>query len=198
MIPEDSAAFRLARLTLLLAVVAEFSPDGADAERLGVYDFLAAHPLLLARDPADPDRRALLLAGFDDRALAYASPAQRYVTGLQRLPSDLGVLIGRGLAEVRLDGRVRYRLTAEGRSVAGQMTAMYSRAYTTAARVVLRRTRRLSGRKLRENMREWLTVIPEPATGRLDPAHVIDLAPDPASSPSTGTAWRTGFTEDET
>jgi hypothetical protein len=201
--PENSAAFRLARLTLMLAVVGEFTPEGIDAERLGMYDFLAAHPLLLAREDTDPDRLALQMAGFDDNALGYASAAQRFVTGQLRLPGDLGVLIGRGLVEVTMDGRIRYRLTDQGQVVARQFTAMYSQAYTAAARVVLRRARRLSGRKLRENMRQWLTVIPEPTVGRLDPAHVIDLDSDSLDSdtgapPSTRTAWRTGFPEDET
>ena len=44
MSPDDSQTFRLARLLLLLDVA-----DELDAERLGVYDFLAAHPLLFAR-----------------------------------------------------------------------------------------------------------------------------------------------------
>jgi hypothetical protein len=196
--PESYTEFRIARLILLLAVVGEVIPDGVDAERLGMYDFLAAHPLLMAREDSDPDRLALQMAGFDDNALGYASAGQRFVTGQLRLSSDLSVLIGRGLVEAAVEGRIRYRLTAEGQAVARQFTAMYSQAYTAAARVVLRRARRLSGRRLRENMRKWLTVVPEPTAGRLDPAHVIDLDSDTGAPPPTRTAWRTGFPEDET
>jgi ABC-three component (ABC-3C) system Middle Component 2 len=187
MIPEDDPVFRQARLILLLAAAG----DGLDLERLGCYDFLAEHPLLLARDEADPDRLPLLLAGFDDRAISYASAPHRFVSRQLSLPRDIESLVARGLVEVSMDGRIRYRLTDAGRTLAGQFTARYSQAYTTAARIVLRRVRRLSGRKLRENMRDWLTVAhPDRLGGRLDPAHVIDLDPTPE--------WRSGFPEDET
>lgn len=188
MIPEDDPVFRQARLILLLAAAGE----GLDAERLGIYDFLAEHPLLLARDEADPDRLPLLLAGFDDRATSYASAPHRFVSRQLNLPRDIETLVRAGLVEVSMDGRIRYGLTDAGRTLAGQFTARYSQAYTAAARIVLRRVRRLSGRKLRENMREWLTVVAVPhhgrPGGRLDPAHVIDL--DPASE-------RSGFPEDD-
>jgi hypothetical protein len=193
MIPEDDPVFRQARLILLLAATSEVTAEGLDAERLGIYDFLAEHPLLLARDEADPDRLPLLLAGFDDRATSYASAPQRFVSRQLNLPRDIETLVAAGLVEVSMDGRIRYRLTDAGRTLAGQFTARYSQAYTAAARIVLRRVRRLSGRKLRENMREWLTVVAVPhhgrPGGRLDPAHVIDL--DPASE-------RSGFPEDYT
>ncbi len=189
MIPEEDAVFRQARLILLLAAAG----DGVDLERLGIYDFLAANPLLLARDETDPDRLPLLLAGFDDRAISYLSAPHRFVSRQLSLRGDVDTLVARGLVEVTGDGRIRYRLTDAGRTLAGQFSARYSQAYTAAARIVLRRVRRLSGRKLRENMREWLTVVavPHPGrfSGRLDPAHVIDL--DPASQ-------RSGFPEDDT
>jgi hypothetical protein len=188
-IPEEDAVFRQARLVLLLAAV----DDGVDLERLGIYDFLAANPLLLARDETDPDRLPLLLAGFDDRALSYASAPHRFVSRQLSLRRDVDTLVARGLVELTGDGRIRYRLTDAGRTLAGQFSARYSQAYTASARIVLRRVRRLSGRKLRENMREWLTVVAVPRPGRLggrlDPAHVIDL--DPASE-------RPGFPEDYT
>jgi hypothetical protein len=189
MIPEDDAVFRSARLILLLAA----ADEAVDLERLGIYDFLAENPLLLAREETDPDRLPLLLAGFDDRATSYASAPHRFVSRQLRLSQDVATLVANGLVEVVADGRIRYRLTAAGRTLAGQFTARYSQAYTAAARVVLRRVRRLSGRKLREKMREWLTVIAAPhhgrLGGRLDPAYVIDL--DPASE-------RSGFPEDDT
>jgi hypothetical protein len=195
---ESDQPFRLARLILLLAVVEELEPAGVDAERLGVYDFLAANPLLVARDEGDPDRLTLRLAGFDDRALGYASPAHRFATGQLRLPADLGRLVAHGLVTVTVAGRIRYRLTPRGRLMAGQFTAMYARSYTAAAGIVVRRLRRLSGRKLRDNLRDWLTVTSEPHHGRLDPVDAIETRPTMDGTSSTGTAWRTGFPEDET
>ena len=157
MTPEDLTAFRQVRLLLVLAAAGE---DGLDAERLGVYDFLAGHPLLLARADDDPDRTALRLAGFDERALAYESPAQRFVTAQLYLGRDLGALVARGLVDVAARGRVTYRLTEEGAAMVSRFTAMYGQSYITAVRVVIRRLRRLSGRKLREGLREWLLPVP--------------------------------------
>lgn len=181
---DESATFRRARLLLVLSVSADWDPDGIDVERLGVYDFLAVHPLLVARQPDDPDRLALRLAGFDDRAVAYASPAQRFVTAQQFLGRDLAVLTDSGLVARTVAGRVRYRLTAAGATLAGQFTAMYAQSYLTAARIVIRRARRMSGRKLRESLRHWLTALPHPHSDE----RVPDVAPSgdsagPAPSP---------------
>jgi hypothetical protein len=195
-VAENDAIFRLARLTLLLRVVEETDPAGIDLERLGIYGFLAAHPLLVASGEADPDRTALLLAGFDDRALSYASPAQRYAGELLRLPHDVTQLVAYGLATCEPRGRIRYRLTPAGHDLAGQITARYAHSYTAAARIVVRRLRRLSGRKLRDNVRTWLSISTGPPHRRLDPADVIDPVPEVA--PSNGTAMRTSFPEDET
>lgn len=192
---EGDQVFRLARLTLLLAATDEAYPDGIDAERLGIYDFLAANPLLLAHADNDPDRVGLLLAGFDDRALSYASPTQRYVTGQESLPGDLARLVAYGLATCTVSGRIRYRLTDGGHDLAVQFGAMYARSYTVAARIVVGRLRRLSGRKLRDNLRKWLTVKAGGHHGRLDPADVIE--PHPEATTPTRTAWRTGFPEDK-
>jgi len=156
MTPDDVAVFRQARLLLAL----ECAGEPLDAEHLGVYDFLAAHPLLLARAEDDPDRTALRLAGFDDRAVAYASPAQRFVTAQLRLGDDLAALVGRGLVQVTAAGRVTYQLTAEGAGMAARFTAMYAQLYRTAARIVIRRLRRRSTRRLREGLRQWLVPAP--------------------------------------
>ncbi|GIH15663.1 hypothetical protein [Rugosimonospora africana] len=176
--PDDSPLLRQARLLLLLSVTAETAPDGVDAERLGICDFLAVHPLLLARLDGDPDRLSLRLAGFDDRAVGYASPAQRFVTAQLRLAGDLAELVGRGLVSVHPAGRIRYRLTPRGEDMADTFTAMYSQSYLAAARVVIRRTRRLSGRKLRAGLRQWLMVD---ADAPLHPAFplVDEHVPDP-------------------
>ncbi|MFG2039732.1 hypothetical protein [Dactylosporangium sp. NPDC048998] len=156
MTPDDLTAFRQARILLVLAGAGE---EGVDAERLGVYEFLAGHPLLLARAEDDPDRTALRLAGFDDRNVAYASPAQRFVTAQLHLGRDLAALVARGLVRVTAAGRVTYRLTDEGATMASRFTAMYAQSYITAVRIVIRRLRRLSGRKLREGLRHWLLPV---------------------------------------
>ncbi|WP_432992813.1 hypothetical protein [Dactylosporangium sp. CA-233914] len=156
MTPDELSAFRRARLLLVLAVAGE----GIDAERLGVYEFLAGQPLLLARSDDDPDRTALRLAGFDDRTVAYASPAQRFATAQLHLGRDLATLVAQGLVGVTAAGRVTYRLTDEGSSMARRFTAMYAQSYITAVRIVVRRLKRLSGRKLREGLRQWLLPVP--------------------------------------
>ena len=178
---DESATFRRARLVLLLAAGGDWYPAGIDVERLGIYDFLAVHPLLVARRHDDPDRHTLRLAGFDDRAVAYASPAQRFVTAQQFLAGDLAVLVEAGLVSMIVAGRIRYRLTPQGASLAAQFTAMYAQSYLTAARIVIRRARRLSGRKLRESLRNWLAPRPPP----LSDERVPDVAP---SGDSTGPA----------
>jgi hypothetical protein len=152
--PDDLAGFRCARLLILLELLAGQDPEGTDAERLALYDFFAAHPLLLARDEHDPDRLHLRLAGFDDRAIAYASPGHRLATAQQRLPRDLTLLIGWGLVGVNAAGRIRYGVTRDGLDAARGLTAAYTSSYRTAARIVVRRLRPLSGRKLRETVRD--------------------------------------------
>ncbi|HKT02965.1 MAG TPA: hypothetical protein VJT31_25825 [Rugosimonospora sp.] len=189
--PDDTAQFRHARLVLLLLVVAEWDHGGVDAERLAIYDFLAEHPLLLARRGDDPDRFALRLAGFDDRALAYASPAQRFTAARLCLARDLAALIGQGLVRVTAAGRVRYRLTPEGVAVANQFNSTYAHAYMTAGRIVVRRVRRLSGRGLRENLRQWLTPVADMPVGAL---HAADVSGDDDDLDASGRGGRPGRT----
>jgi hypothetical protein len=152
-IPDEMAVFRRARLLVLLDLLAEETPAGVDAERAGVYDFLAAHPLLLVRDDDDPDRFALLMAGFDDRAVAYASPGQRLATAQSHLGRDLTALAATGLVEMVAAGRIRYRATDEGRAAVAALSATYVVSYRMSARIIVRRLRRLSGRRLREAVR---------------------------------------------
>ena len=75
---------------------------------------------------------------------------------------------------------------------------MYAHSYAAAARVVVGRLRRLSGTKLRESMREGLTVTAGARRGRLGPVDVIDLVPDPDATTPPRMAWPTGFPEDDT
>ncbi|WP_205752784.1 hypothetical protein [Cryptosporangium phraense] len=159
--PDDEPVFRCARLLLLLDLVRERTANGVDVERLGIYDFFAAHPLLLVAEPADPDRTTLRLAGFDDRAIAYTGAGQRLVTTQQRLPADLTALISSGLVEMIVDGRVRYRLTEPGQQAAARLTAAYAHSYRLAARIVLKRLRRLSARKLRQTVRSRTAALPD-------------------------------------
>jgi hypothetical protein len=195
---DESATFRQARLLLLLSVIADGDPDGLDVERLGVYDFLAMHPLLVARRGDDPDRLTLRLAGFDDGAAAYASPAQRFVTAQQFLARDLTALVDAGLVTRIVAGRIRYRLTAAGASLASQFTAMYSQSYLTAARIVIRRARRLSGRKLRESLRRWLTMSSEGPPSLLDPIPPLGDERVPDAPPSGDSTGRTPSPKDMT
>ncbi|MDQ7907233.1 hypothetical protein RB614_22215 [Phytohabitans sp. ZYX-F-186] len=159
---EDDRRFRVACLTLLLDVIAEVRPEGVDAHRLALFDFLAANPLLLAREESDPDRIRLRLAGFDDRAVSYASAVQRYVTRRQRLCDDLAWLVAYGLVTVVVDGRVRHRLTPAGREVARSFTSMYARAYRDAAVIVVNRLGRMPDRGLAEVMSQWMAVRAQP------------------------------------
>jgi hypothetical protein len=151
-VPEDDPVFRLAQLILLMDSVSGLYPDGTDIERLAVFSFLAAHPLLLAGEESDPDRMHLLMAGFDDRGLSYISVAHRYVTHRTRVPQDLALLVAYGLVAASAPGRVAYRLTNTGRTTAAQFTAVYARSYATAARIVVARLRRMSDRGLRDRM----------------------------------------------
>jgi hypothetical protein len=195
---DDHLTFRLARLVLLLAVVAESEPRGVDAERLGVYDFLAGHPLLLVREDDDPDRLALRLAGFDDRGVEYASAAQRFVTGQLRLGRDVAALIGGNLVSATADGWIRYRLTAEGAELARRFTAIYARSYGLSARVVVRRLNRMSRRRMRLSLRQWLMMPPDRPTGRLHPAYLIDDEPVPPAPPPGIPAQRAPSPKDST
>lgn len=169
---ETNAEFRLARLLLLLHVTRHAHPDGLDTERLASYDFLAAHPLLLASARDDPDRAELIFAGFEARALCYASPTQRFVTGQLRLRGDLAWLVAAQLAECTPASRIRYRATEAGHDLATEFTSVHAQAYTAAAGIVVTRLRRLSGRRLREEMRGWLATGTGP--DRLDPAVIVD------------------------
>ncbi|WP_238162203.1 ABC-three component system middle component 2 [Micromonospora endolithica] len=166
--PEHDTVFRLAQLVLLLDAAAQFHPDGVPLERLGVYDFIAANPLLMASAEDDPDRLELLMAGFDDRALSYASPAQRFATRRERLQHDLALLLAYDLATTAVRGHVLYRLTSAGHELTSRFTAMYAHSYTLAANIVMNRLRKVSDSRLRECITDW-TRLPISPTG-------IDLA----------------------
>jgi hypothetical protein len=180
-VPEDDVIFRLAQLLLLLAALPRPRPSGVSLERLGCYDFLVANPLLVLTDEKDPDRKRLLMAGFDGRALIYASPAHRFTTRRERLQHDLALLVAYGLVAPTVDKSVLYAVTSTGRDLAGKFTAVYARSYRLSADILLRRLSRLSDRRLREAVRAWTTVGRDaPRPEALDLLDAVDLLPDQA------------------
>lgn len=178
-VPEDDVNFRLAQLLLLLASLQHLRKSGISLERLGCYDFLVANPLLVITDKNDADRKRLLVAGFDGRALSYASPAHRFTTSRERLQHDLALLIAYGLAAPAVDKSVIYRATDSGVDLAGKFTAVYARSYRLSAEILVRRLDRLNDKRLREALRAWITVGPDsPRPEALDLLDTVDLLHD--------------------
>jgi hypothetical protein len=154
--PEDRQVFRLAQLTLLLEVAGTERAPVRSIDRLGYYDFFSANPFVVVsgsdeRDTAD--RLRLRLAGFSDRQLSYASTGQRFVSRRRRLQHDLALLIAYGITTLGAGG---YELTSSGQALATGLTSVYADAYRDAARVVLRRLKRLSDRQLAQRADDWL------------------------------------------
>ena len=175
-VPEDDVVFRLAQLVLLLTSLRRNSIEGATLERLSYYDFFVANPLLVLTDEADPDRLDLLLAGFDSRALMYASPSQRFTSRRERLQHDLALLVSYGLATVGVDKGVRFWATEDGVLLAGQFTAIYSRAYRASADILVKRLSRLTDKRLRDSAQEWVSVSATSAGRQLVEAiYCVDL-----------------------
>lgn len=156
-VPEDDVVFRLAQLLLLMGSMAQQGRRGVPIERLSYYDFFVANPLLVVTDDEDPDRMSLLMAGFDSRALHYASPTHRFTTRRERLQHDLAILVSYGLVVPTVDKAVRYSVTSSGSELASRFTAVYARAYRTSADILIRRLHKLSDSRLREQARRWTT-----------------------------------------
>lgn len=172
-VPEDDVVFRAAQMLLLLVSLQMAGHPGISLERLGYYDFLVANPLLVLTDEADPDRTRLLMAGFDCRALSYASPAHRFTTRRQRLQHDLAWLVTYGLVEPSVNRSVQYAATSTGVDLAGQFTAAYAEAYRLSASVLVGRLRRLTDKRLREQIRVWTSVGGR--SPRAESLNLIDL-----------------------
>lgn len=155
--PEALLQFRLARLLVLLDVAAAQQPvKPLDIERLAFYDFFAANPFLIFGEK-DPDRRDVLLAGFNANSLSYNSSAQRFTNRRARLQHDLTLLIAYALAQAEnLQGRIAYTVTERGSSTARDLRTLYAAAYRDSAAIVIRRLSKLSDKKLREEARRWL------------------------------------------
>jgi hypothetical protein len=178
-VPEDDVIFRLAQLLLLLASLERLRQPGISLERLGCYDFLVANPLLVLTDENDTDRKRLLMAGFDGRALSYASPAHRFTTRRERLQHDLALLVAYGLVAPTVDKSVLYAVTSSGMDLAGRFTAVYARSYRLSAEILVRRLSRLSDKRLREAVRRWTTMSRDaPRPEALDLLDVFDLLHD--------------------
>jgi hypothetical protein len=178
-VPEDDVIFRLAQLLLLLASVDHLGKPGVSLERLGCYDFLVANPMLVLTDEADPDRTRLLMAGFDGRALSYASPAHRFATRRERLQHDMALLVAYGLVAPAVNRSVLYAITIEGLELAGRFTALYARAYRLSADILVRRLSGMSDRRLREAVGTWTTVRRDsPRPEALDLLDAVDLLSD--------------------
>lgn len=180
-VPEDDVVFRLAQLVLLLASLRELNLPGTSIERLGYYDFLVANPMLMLTDEDDRDRKRLLMAGFDGRALSYASPAHRFTTRRERLQHDLALLVAYGLVTPAVDKSVLYAATDEGVELAGRFSAVYARSYRLSAEILLSRLRRFSDARLREAVKTWTTTAldsarPE-ALDLLDAIHLLEESP---------------------
>lgn len=169
-VPEDDTTFRLAQLLLLLDSIAGQSRPGINIERLSYYDFLVANPMLMITDDNDADRTRLLMAGFDGRALSYASPTHRFTNRRERLQHDMAILIAYGLATPHVEGSVIYQITPAGQQFASRFTAIYAAAYRLSAGIVTRRLSRLSDRRLRANAHEWISMSPDSSR-----PEVIDL-----------------------
>jgi hypothetical protein len=178
-VPEDDVIFRLAQLLLLLASLQRLGQPGISLERLGCYDFLVANPLLVVTDENDADRKRLLMAGFDGRALSYASPAHRFTTRRERLQHDLALLVAFGLVAPAVDKSVLYTVTSSGLDLAGRFTAVYARSYRLSAEILVRRLSRLSDKRLRDAVRTWTTVGRDaPRPEALDLLDAVDLLHD--------------------
>ncbi|MGB3439809.1 MAG: ABC-three component system middle component 2 [Actinophytocola sp.] len=180
-VPEDDVVFRLAQLVLLLASLRQLDLPGASIERLGFYDFLVANPMLVLTDEEDRDRKRLLMAGFDGRALSYASPAHRFTTRRERLQHDLALLVAYGLVAPAVDKSVLYAVTTEGVELAGKFSAVYARSYRLSAEILLGRLRRLSDTRLREAVHTWTTTALDSARPEtldlLDAIHLLEDSP---------------------
>ncbi|MCP4307878.1 MAG: hypothetical protein GY788_24010 [bacterium] len=148
--PEDDPVFRMSQLLLLLD---ELQAEPTTLDRLTYYDFFAESPYLLFAEDT-PERTELRLAGFESSTLSYLSPAQRFVTRQERVGGDLAALVAYHLADVSLvDRAAAFEISTQGAELSTRLRAMYADAYRTSARLVIRRLRRLSNKRLHEDAR---------------------------------------------
>jgi hypothetical protein len=155
--PDDLLTFRIARLLLLLDVVATLElKKPLDIERLGFYDFFAANPFLVIGDD-EAARRQVALAGFSSYDLSYQSSGHRFANRRARLRNDLAMLVAYGAAVAAVEGqRVVYGITERGQGLVAALHSLYATAYRSSAKLVVARLDRLSDKRLREDAKRWL------------------------------------------
>jgi hypothetical protein len=156
LVPESVDVFRHARLVLLFSTAQTDGRHIGSLDRLAYFDFFADSPWVVVqgdRRQDETDRRSLVLAGFSDTQLSYASTGQRFVSRRERIRHDLAQLIAYGL--VRLEP-TKFALTERGAALAENMQSSYAEAYRTSASIVLRRLSGLSGVALQTNVESWL------------------------------------------
>ncbi|WP_152563961.1 ABC-three component system middle component 2 [Actinomadura welshii] len=157
--PEDSTAFRLAQLLLMLDVLDE-NGWKVSIDRLGALDFFSANPFLVVEED-EKEFRQLVLGGFSSKPLTYASPGQRFETRRSRIRHDLSILLAYDLIRIKADhGNIVYTITEEGKETANRFNSLYAKSYRLSAEIVGRRIVRLSETKLRQQCRNWLRADP--------------------------------------
>jgi hypothetical protein len=127
-----------------------------DIERLAIYDFFAANPFLLfARETTAGTR--LTLAGFNSRSLGYQSSFHRFATRRGRLRADLSRLVALGLVETLVqDGKIAFAVNEPGLELADKFASLYSQSYRESAATIATELNKLSDKRLRDNVGEWL------------------------------------------
>lgn len=155
--PEESPVFRIAQLVILLDEIAPKDSKGIDLERIAYYDFFAANPFAIFGDDDLIDRARLHRSGFDERQLSYASTGPRFANRRRRLQHDFSLLVAYGFVAPRGDG---YGIAPRGTGFAQALTALYADQYRESVRVIHRRFKKLSDRKLAELARQWLQTPP--------------------------------------
>lgn len=157
--PEDSSAFRAARL-LLLFEAAHAQSAALSIRRASICDFFAASPHLVYG--GDQRWKILRLRGFASFPLSDASPGHRFATRRELLTFDLSQLIARELITVSVGtGERKVSATNEGLTIAAMLTSTYADAYRESAAMLIRDVERLSETKLDSSVSAWLKVRPE-------------------------------------
>ena len=147
--PDNSLAFRLGQLTLLLRVATDTQCSINTLDRLTYFDFLAANPYLMLEGDdrrKTEDRRRVRLASFSSRQLSYNSIGQRFVSRRERMKHSYGLVEVRG----------GYGLSEPGLDFSDNLTTIYAYSYRESAGIVLRRFGKSSEAALASAMREWL------------------------------------------
>ncbi|WP_125099274.1 hypothetical protein [Leucobacter chromiireducens] len=154
---ESIPAFRMAQLLLVLESALQHEKK-LNLERLSVIEFLAANPFLVLPAGSEASNR-LRLQGFGRHSIDYASPGQRYVSRRERISSDAAQLVSLGLASISaFDGQRVITITQSGNNAADTLCSVYADAYRQSLQAVLPIVTKLTSKKLREKLEDWLRV----------------------------------------